>query len=200
MIKNFYLLRIEILGSNPLLWRKIYVPSHISLDRLHDVLQITMGWENQHLYDFVFDGKPYTILPEHEPDGDSVEVYRLNELVKEKGSVFEYVYDFGDNWIHQIVVEKIDYMPHEPEVIIKCLNGENGCPIENVGGIDKYIEFCEAMSDREHEMHEEYSAWYRKLYGLKDFDPDDFDRGKTNAELRKYAKWSRDRALRWKEL
>lgn len=197
MHQKFYLLKIKIIGSNPLIWRKLYVTSSITLDRLHDVIQITMGWENQHSYHFTFNDITYSISPKDESDGNIIEFYHLDKLIKTSGESFKYVYDFRSSWGHEVLVEDTDYKPNDPSVLIKCLNGENACPIEDSGGIDEYIEFCEVFCDSSHPLHPETKSWYRKTQGLKDFDPDDFDRGTTNYELQKYMKWSRDRALKW---
>src|SRR2546429_6755937 len=33
-------------------WRRLQVPSAITLSNLHDAIQAAMGWENRHLHDF----------------------------------------------------------------------------------------------------------------------------------------------------
>lgn len=45
-------LRITLSDSKPPIWRKLAVPSDIVLGRLHEVLQIAMGWMNGHLHQF----------------------------------------------------------------------------------------------------------------------------------------------------
>ncbi len=43
MNKRFYLLKIQLLDIEPAIWRRFVVPANITLDRLHDVIQIVMG-------------------------------------------------------------------------------------------------------------------------------------------------------------
>jgi hypothetical protein len=183
------------MGIAPKIWRSFYVPAYITLDRLHDVIQIVMGWQDSHMHDFVINGKPYTALPENEPDGDSEDVYRLKELVKRKGESFDYIYDFGDDWFHKITIEEINYKPADPENIIGCIAGERACPPEDVGGVPGYENFCEIMADFNHEEHKETYDWYVGMTGNTIFEPDKFNVDKVNRELAKYERWSRDRVL-----
>ncbi len=44
MNERFYLLKIQLLDIEPTIWRRFVVPASITLDRLHDVIQIVMGW------------------------------------------------------------------------------------------------------------------------------------------------------------
>ena len=51
--------RIELLGSDPLIWRQVEVPTSITLKVLHDVVQIVMGWFDAHLWEFTIAGRRY---------------------------------------------------------------------------------------------------------------------------------------------
>ena len=70
-----------------------------------------MGWTNSHLYRFEIDKKEYGVLyPNNDFDEldfiDSKKA-KLNHLVTTKGDTFVYEYDFGDGWVHELVVEDI---------------------------------------------------------------------------------------------
>jgi hypothetical protein len=52
-------LRIELLHIQPLIWRRLLVPSSISLPDLHLAIQGAMGWTDSHLHQFEIDGKSY---------------------------------------------------------------------------------------------------------------------------------------------
>ncbi|MBV8402281.1 MAG: plasmid pRiA4b ORF-3 family protein [Acetobacteraceae bacterium] len=45
-------LTIELLDSDPLIWRELEVPTSITLKTLHDVVQAAMGWFDSHLWEF----------------------------------------------------------------------------------------------------------------------------------------------------
>src|SRR5436853_143570 len=82
-------------------------PSTISLDRLHRGIQIAMGWENCHLWEFEIDGSTYgdsTGHPSADPNLKDACKRRLGVVAPAKGARFKYTYDFGDGWIHEIEV------------------------------------------------------------------------------------------------
>jgi len=74
-VGGIYLLKITLLGIDPPIWRQLAVPSTLTLDGLHRVLQRAMGWMESHLHEFVIGGRRYGIpdpeapvsrvLPEH---------------------------------------------------------------------------------------------------------------------------------------
>ncbi len=98
MNQRVYLLKIELHDIEPTIWRRFVVPANIALDRLYDVIQIIMGWTDSHLHEFTIENKRYTEYPESKEDGLVCDRYCLGDLIKEKGRIFRYLYDFGDCW------------------------------------------------------------------------------------------------------
>ena len=47
-----YQLKVTLTESNPPIWRRIQVPD-CTLGELHDFLQVIMGWEDNHLHQFI---------------------------------------------------------------------------------------------------------------------------------------------------
>lgn len=187
---------IELEGISPRIWRRFVVPSTITLDRLHDVIQIVMGWTDTHLHEFVIKDKHYTDLSESEEYEKREEegLCRLRSLVDRSGAEFTYIYDFGDNWVHRLKVEKTDMDDDEEWGDLFCLDGGGNCPPEDVGGIPGFDEFCEAISSKKHPEHETMKAWYGE-----DFDRDFFSSEEVNLGLLFFLRWSKDRALPWNE-
>jgi len=192
MNERFYLMKIQLLDIEPAIWRRFVVPASITLDRLHDVIQIVMGWTDSHLHEFTIGNKRYTEYPESKEDGLACGRYRLGDLIKQKGRTFRYLYDFGDSWEHELVLEESRYFNSELRTELACLEGERSCPPEDVGGVPGYFEFCNALKDPSHEEHESYMEW-----SGGDFDSEIFDSGSVNWELMKYLRWSRDRYQNW---
>ena len=128
-------LRIELSHIEPLIWRKVIVPSGITLDNLHLVVQAAMGWENSHLHMFIINDKRYEVKFDDDPFPSEIESFDeqdfiLGNLVK-TGDAFQYIYDFGDDWHHRIVVSSMnDGKVSAP----KCTGGEHACPPEDCGG------------------------------------------------------------------
>ena len=207
MNDQFYLLKIQLLEIEPKIWRRFIVPADITLDRLHDVVQIIMGWKDYHLHQFTINNKRYTEDPESKEDGAVDGKYQLNRLIKRKGLTFDYLYDFGDGWRHEITLEdnrysEAEHQYRQEDIILKCLEGARACPPEDVGSYPGYGNFCRAMKYQNHEEHESLKAWYAGMpwHDGVMFDSEKFDSDKANYELLKYLRWSRDRERFWYEI
>jgi Plasmid pRiA4b ORF-3-like protein len=163
-------LRVTLLGIEPTVWRLIAVPSEIQLLPLHLTIQGAMGWRNAHLHAFEIAGKRYE-------DGVGSRT-SLNRKVA-VGDVFHYAYDFGDDWEHEIVVERayeVQSRRHYP----KCLDGARTCPPEDVGGVPGYARFLEILADPTHPECQETLTWAREFwsgirYGTTEGMPERFD-------------------------
>jgi len=158
------------------------VDSTIELSKLHDVIQIIMGWTNYHLHHFEVGDRFYGVP---NPDFFSSEEldekkHTLNELLKKKGDSIGYEYDFGDGWEHRITLEKV--LPYNTDAVLPlCIKGKGACPPEDVGGIWGYYNFLEALNDPQHPEHETIKEWFED-----DFDPEAYDIKKVNKRLSRY--------------
>ena len=102
-------LRIELRYTDPMIWRRVLVPDTITLVQLHAVIQESMGWSNSHLHEFEIAGLRYGMTDsEWDVDPELINEER-KELLKVLGDQkqFDYLYDFGDSWLHRITLEKI---------------------------------------------------------------------------------------------
>jgi hypothetical protein len=146
--------------QNPPVWRRVLVPSDITFDDLHEIIQIVFGWENCHLYQF--SEKGYASYPLYKPDdcdGDTVKDSTetiISEVFVTPKQTFTYIYDFGDDWKHHIVLEKIT---DTENTIPLCLAGEGACPPEDCGGIPGYYNLLEILSDPKNPQHKEMKSW-----------------------------------------
>ena len=50
--RSIYQIKVTLLRSRPAIWRRLQVENGITLGRLHDTLQMVMGWTNSHLHGF----------------------------------------------------------------------------------------------------------------------------------------------------
>jgi hypothetical protein len=175
-----YQIKVTLEDISPPIWRRIQITSDTTLVKLHRILQIIMGWYDYHLHEFIIDNIDYG-----QPDPDSMfEVkneknVKLSKLVLGERAKFTYIYDFGDNWRHKILVEKI--LPLEPNKQYPvCLKGKRACPPEDCGGVGSYYDFLEAIQNPENPEHEDMLEW-----AGGSFDPKTFDIDKINRELAK---------------
>lgn len=139
-----YQLKVTLLQVKPPVWRRLVLPGQWHLGRVHDAVQIAMGWEDMHLH--VFRSGEREI---GRPDGDLMgdlereQTARLADIVAGVGDRFDYWYDFGDDWIHRLVVE--DVLPHAAAA--RCTGGRGACPPEDCGGPWRYAEMRHRVDD-----------------------------------------------------
>lgn len=187
--RQLYQFKVILRGISPQIWRRIQVWEDYTLDQLHRVLQVVMGWENYHLYEFRIAGSMYRDPhPENEPEILNAKKTRLRNVLPVVGTEFEYVYDFGDFWQHELVLEGI--LPPSPDTLYpRCVAGERSCPPEDVGGAGGYEDYLQAMADPSHEQHDDMMAWRGP------FDPEAFSSEKANKLLEKKFRPVRKRAV-----
>ena len=173
-----YQMKVSLIGIKPPIWRTIQVTGDTTLEILHDIIQISMGWFGEHLYEFKVHGIPYGDLTQLS-EGDIIDEKTVNlaQLISHEKEMFRYLYDFGDGWEHDILVEKI--LPIEKGIHYPvCIDGKRACPPEDCGGPFGYEELLEILKDPSHPEHEEKFEW---LPG--DFDSEKFDIKYINREL-----------------
>ena len=177
---DVYQLKITLRGvAKPPVWRRIAVPSTLPLDLLHDVIQQAMGWEDGHLHVFSTPRQDYGIP---DPDLGYADERKVTvaRILARPGAKMLYVYDFGDGWEHDVVLEKV--LPPDPVLGVSCLAGKGACPPEDCGGVWGYASLKEALADPEHEEHEDLLDWLG-LDCAADFDPAQFSLDEVNARL-----------------
>lgn len=171
-------LRIALCYITPPIWRMVVVPDTVTLAKLHYIIQIAMGWENCHLHSFEVNGIRYTD-PDLDPDdemGMESELHvRLGDLVRAKVKTFEYEYDFGDGWRHEITI--CDVLPIAPSTKHPiCLDGARACPPEDSGSFHGYTSILEALKAKKRSVEQQdLLDWLGEGY-----DPERFDREAVN--------------------
>jgi Plasmid pRiA4b ORF-3-like protein len=165
------LLRVTMVAISPPIWRLIRVPDQFTLHQLHRVLQIVFSRLDYHLYEFEVESRHFE-APGPESEAEDATAIRLCDLALSPGSQFTYVYDFGDGWEHDIVVEAVLPMPleNEPDWSPRLLDGERAAPPEDAGGPPGFMEVLEALKDQSHPRHEELRAWVGTMYDPAKFD------------------------------
>jgi hypothetical protein len=148
-----------------------------TLDKLHEHIQTAMGWTNSHLHRFQIGGKEYGD-PDLLDDGfddhefaDSTST-RFSAILPKSGKPFpfEYEYDFGDGWHHEVLFEGCLRAERGKRYPV-CIEGARACPPEDVGGTGGYEEFVEAITDPENEDHDGILEWAGGAFDAEAFDP-----------------------------
>jgi hypothetical protein len=162
--RRLFQFKITLRGVTPAIWRRIQVFDD-TLDKLHEHIQAAMGWTNSHLHHFFIEGRrggdPELLDDDVEPftGFDSTRTLTSELLPADRAPIsFEYHYDFGDSWVHDLQFEGSP-APQPGMTYPQCLEGERACPPEDVGGIGGYAEYLEAIADPSHERHREMLDW-----------------------------------------
>jgi len=178
-------LKISLKNSTPPIWRRVLVKSSISFYELHYTIQIAMGWGNYHLFEFKIGDYRIGIIDEDfdDPESGTAKIIVANEITLDEVisngefKFFSYEYDFGDGWMHSIVVEKT--MPLDPDKYYPvCIKGKLNCPPENCGGLYGYYNFLEIIANKKHPEYRNMVEW---MGGR--FDPTEFEVEDVNVDL-----------------
>ena len=169
--------KVTLRDVDPLVWRRLVVTAHLTLADLHDAIQRAFGWQERHLHEFRIGDFRYG-RPDYNDDfpgdGPPVGDERRVTLALALGGrrKFEYWYDFGDDWWHDIVVEAaLDADARAPSKAL--VAGERACPPEDCGGPPGFFDLVAALRDPAHPEHAELREW------AGNYDPDEFDLDKA---------------------
>ncbi|NQY74337.1 MAG: plasmid pRiA4b ORF-3 family protein, partial [Candidatus Margulisbacteria bacterium] len=176
--------KIVLLNTKPPVWRRVLIKDDITFEDLHRTIQNSMPWSNSHLHSFDFNGQTYEAdnhddfgLFGDDDENKGIDV-KLSSLQLGEKDRIGYTYDFGDDWQHQILIEKVIPIDINQDYPF-CIKATGACPPEDCGGIWGFYEMVEAVKDKKSEMREEYI----ELLG-KNFDPKYINIDEINDALR----------------
>lgn len=163
MIEPVARIRIEMQEIQPKIWRRVDVPLSTTLMALHDIIQLVFDWQEAHLFEFEIGDKVYGEPSPDDPYEDR-KVYqakslRLGTLLDRGVERLLYVYDFGDNWRHDVTIEEVFEGAADVDYPV-FVNGARRAPPEDVGGTTGFMEFLEAILDPSHPEHRGMRDWY----------------------------------------
>ena len=171
-----YQLKITLKHSRPPIWRRVQVRSDTTLGALHRVIQRSMGWNDSHLHTFTIKGNDYGQPDPYMEMRDERSV-EMRSLVSGESFKFSYLYDYGDNWEHEVLVENV--LQADPAIKYPiCIKAQRACPPEDCGGVWGYQGFLEAIQDKSHPEHEEQLEW-----AGGSFDPESTNLAEINIRL-----------------
>lgn len=178
-LSSAYRFKIELKNFEPTIWRRIQVPKDYSFWALHVAITDAMGWADYHLHQFMIndpetDEEVSIRIPMEDGFDWNIEIRdsyeeKISDYFSKDQPECDYEYDFGDSWKHLVTFEKSE-RSKEGKIYSRLLGGEGTCPPEDVGGVDGYREFLEAIDDPDHKNHDRYLQW-----AGWDFDPNAFN-------------------------
>src|SRR5690554_194273 len=185
-------LKTVLKDTEPKITRTVIVPEKFNFNDLHIVIQCVMNWNDSHLYQFNLSA-PYasdSIRLKNEESNlfgfqrnkqyDAKKIH-LSDFFNGQKKNMNYIYDFGDDWIHTITVLK---KPNEEVLYPKCIKGENAAPIEDCGGVWGFYELLEIISKKRKTAEDkEMLEWARIPKGKSYEDIYAFDIDEVNQRL-----------------
>lgn len=171
-------------GKNPNIWRRLIVHENFNFHDLHLSINEAMGWTNSHLHQFKI-VNPKTghtdqigVADKNENDDSKLipeETVKIKQYFISPQDKAIYEYDFGDGWVHDVVVEKI--LPAINGLTYPvCIEGEMACPPEDCGGMSGYRELLAILSNPKHKEYKDRISWLKRIK-REDFNPHDFYAG-----------------------
>jgi len=181
-ISNVLQFKVSLKDIEPPIWRRIQVPQNYSFWDLHVAIQDAMGWFDSHLHLFSIlnpETNKYDDIGIPDPDafiGDPVFLpgweLPISRYFNNPGVKSKYEYDFGDEWIHDVVLEIIEpKLTHVKYPI--CIEGKRACPPEDCGGPDGYLDLLEILKNPKDKEHESIMEWLGVHFDPESFDPKD---------------------------
>ena len=181
MKNKVYQFKIELKEITPPIWRRILVPESYNFWDLHVAIQDSMGWLDYHLHVFRIRRKHAhkTIeigIPNEDRFDDEPEIlpdweYSIDTYFLDVGMKCEYEYDFGDEWLHEILLEGI-LLRDRSQKYPKCISGARACPPEDCGGVHGYENLLLTIKNPEDAEYEETMTWLGGNYNPEAFNPD----------------------------
>ena len=176
-------LSVEIDDVSPRVVRIVDVPVDIRLDDLHFVLQIAIGWQNGHPFEFrIGDGAWGQTDRDAGIDRILAEQSTLADIL-EAGATFKYDYVLGEDWEHTVTL--LARPPAQPDVRYPHLvSAEGRCPPADIGGPVGYETYLRSIADPNSVNYEHMIE-----FDAPDFDPHVVDEAtlrKNLAELTRY--------------
>jgi hypothetical protein len=197
-----YEIKIELIDIKPKIWRKMVAPRGLTFAEFQIMLNLGMGWHNDHLYEFEFPKLKTWVtnneeaMGEYDPDffeemrkrGFPMDEKKFMSAYETKiddflsvGSKFWYAYDLGDYWEHNIRVIKVveDY-----DLDCATVTGYSGnCPPEDCGGAYGYENFLSIIGDPQNREYKRITKWAKER-GYKDY-----DMAEANERLKNWRKY-----------
>jgi hypothetical protein len=176
--------RIELRDTDPVIWREVEVPTSITLQVLHDIIQAAMGWDDSHLWEFMIDKQRYGVPMDEDwetaPRKPASKV-RLSEVLRPRKTTIDYIYDFGDSWEHRLTVSRV--RAGDADITYpRYVGGERNAPPEDCGGTPGFYDMLDALSDPQHPNHADIKEW------AEDYDPEIIDETAIKTALDRIAR------------
>lgn len=182
MAKQIFRFKIVLDDILPQIWRTIEVECDITFYQFHLIIQEAMGWTNSHLHEFndgnfrIGDTSEEACEFGNPPQWEEKDK-KISDYISKDKTRLGYIYDFGDNWEHTVILEGIEPVQKGLKYP-RCIDGDRACPPEDCGSTPGYYRLIKILADPENGEYEEMKEW------AGDFDPEHFDKEEATKAMR----------------
>ena len=170
---------VSLMDIEPRIWRRFQLDASGTFGDLHLAIQDSFDWDMSHLWDFRTKGRNRRALAglrvddiaeldrDDIPDAWSV---NLTQHFRRVSMTCQYVYDYGDNWIHAVKLRR--RVESTKRFQRRLIAGSRAAPQEDSGGVYGYwrlVELAETGTDPWGLDPDENPGW------INDWKPDQFD-------------------------
>ena len=164
-VEKVFEFKVTLRDITPEISRVVQVPSDFTFYDLHSVIQSAFNWENSHLFEFIIKKR---VIADYEDEFGEEDILAardilLEEEFKRKSQKGLYIYDFGDNWEHEIFLRNT-FTAEKGEKYPNCIDAKGNTPPEDVGGVWGFENFKTIMRDKSHPEYMEMREWYDHDY------------------------------------
>jgi hypothetical protein len=121
-----HVLRVDLAGAKPPIWRRLRVPGDMSLVELHQVLQVAFDWDDSDDHIFLIDGLLAGVPDDHEQFDFDERAVGVSQVASKPGAKLVYVYDHSERHRHVVKFEKVE--PANEDRPVACLGGRQPAP------------------------------------------------------------------------
>lgn len=191
---NQYVLSVSLVKSPVKILRQLSVPSNLRLEHLAKITLRAMGWEDfEHMHQFT-KGRTNYIYPcdggfGFQSNDEDAMAYVVSDLLESVGDSIMLEYDFGDSWMHEVKLVKID--ESHSELVIEVTAGQGACPPEDCGGVMGYRQVLKRLERYGRPLDEDDEDFDDMLDGWvgPGFDPEAFSVKDANQRIQHYLKY-----------
>ncbi len=151
---RYFDLEVSLCDVSPRIFRRFLIRETASFATLHTAIQDACGWWNYHLYVFrtCQEYAPETDIagiPDDEFDDEfpvppAARVKLKAYFGRAPGGCCFYLYDFGDDWWHEVVLHGVQ--EHSEAFQRRLIGGARAFPREDCGGLTGYADCVKAVA------------------------------------------------------
>ncbi len=170
---DYFDLDVSLRGTEPPVWRRFLLQHDATFADLHEAIQDAMGWQNYHLWQFQDPGAaghvvtgPVEAFEGLDTPPPAASTLKVSAFFGAPGgrSACLYLYDFGDQWEHDVRLRGIVTAAESFERRLS--DGARACPPEDCGGPPGYADAVRlirrgrrARTEDEEDLLETFRDW-----------------------------------------